>query len=71
MVMTASNSARRFRTRSAAAYLGVAKNTLDKWRIAGKGPAFSKIGGAVVYDERDLDSFLIACRRTSTSEKGR
>jgi hypothetical protein len=67
-VTIASTSARRFRTRGAADFLGLATNTLEKWRIAGKGPAFSKIGGAVVYDERDLESFLVACRRTSTSE---
>jgi predicted DNA-binding transcriptional regulator AlpA len=59
---------RRLRVRQAADYLGVGKSTLDKWRITGAGPTYSKIGAIVVYDTRDLDAFLAAARRTSTSE---
>jgi hypothetical protein len=31
-------------------------------------PAYLKIGKSVIYDEDELDRFLAACRRHSTSE---
>ena len=45
----------RHRTPSAADYLGISRRTLEKWRTAGGGPRFAKLGGVVVYDERDLE----------------
>lgn len=51
-----------------ARYLGLSVKTLRRWRWAGKGPAFRKIGGAVRYHPRDLESFVEAARRRSTSE---
>lgn len=42
----------------AAAYLGLAPKTLARWRWAGKGPAFHKIGSAVRYSVLELDSFI-------------
>ena len=44
--------------------------TLRRWRWAGKGPRFIKIGGAVRYDPTDLTAFIEAGRRTSTSDPG-
>jgi predicted DNA-binding transcriptional regulator AlpA len=42
----------------AAAYLGISKSTLEKWRVSGKGPRFLKIGARLVgYDQADLDVF--------------
>lgn len=42
----------------AAAYLGLAPKTLSRWRWAGKGPAFHKLGSAVRYSVLELDSFI-------------
>jgi|RhiMetdeSRZDD1v2_1073273.scaffolds.fasta_scaffold1668973_2 predicted site-specific integrase-resolvase len=41
--------------------------TLRRWRWSGKGPRFLKIGGAVRYETTDLDAFIEASRRCSTS----
>ncbi len=42
----------------AARYSCVAPITLRTLRMRGKGPAYLKIGRAVVYDIRDLDKWL-------------
>jgi predicted DNA-binding transcriptional regulator AlpA len=60
----------RLRVRGAAQYLGVSKSTLDKRRVAGLPPIYSKIGGSIVYDTADLDKFLSESKRHSTSEAG-
>jgi predicted DNA-binding transcriptional regulator AlpA len=57
------------RTREAASYCGLAHRTLEKLRLTGEGPAYLKIGRAVVYDRHDLDQWLAAKRRRSTSEQ--
>lgn len=49
-------------------YLGGEKNpvapaTLRRWRWAGKGPAYLKIGGLIRYTRRDLDAEKAAARR--------
>lgn len=54
-------------TRQAAAYLGLAVSTLNKWRCHGGGPEFLKLGRAVRYDREDLDAFLAQHRVTSTA----
>lgn len=60
---------RKLRTPDAAAYLGIGKSTLDKQRMTGDGPVYSKLGGKiVVYDIADLDAYAAARRRRSTSE---
>ena len=60
-----------YRPPAAGNYLGgVSTSTLAKWRLAGSGPRYSKLGPRlVVYDERDLDEFLDARKRKSTSEE--
>jgi len=55
----------------AARILNLSVKTLRRWRFAGKGPAFRKIGAAVRYHPRDLEAFIEAGRRQSTSEIGR
>lgn len=60
----------RYRTREAAAFLGLAPKTLEFWRVRGTGPRYRKLGRVVVYDERDLEEFLERGARTSTSEPG-
>lgn len=54
----------------AARRLGLSVKTLRRWRWAGKGPRFLKIGAAVRYDPADLQGFIEAGRRTSTSDRG-
>lgn len=52
-----------------AVYLGVAVQTLARWRCEGGGPAFLKLGSRVRYERADLDLWLDARRRRSTSER--
>tara|TARA_R110001583_G_scaffold10423_2_gene48228 strand:+ start:246 stop:440 length:195 start_codon:yes stop_codon:yes gene_type:complete len=49
---------KRLRTAAAAEYIGLAKTTLEKLRFTGGGPVYIKLGNAVVYDTRDIDSWL-------------
>jgi hypothetical protein len=58
------------READAAALLGLEVATLRRWRWAGKGPVFRKIGAAVRYERADLDDFIAAARRGSTSNPG-
>jgi excisionase family DNA binding protein len=44
----------------AAELLALSAKTLRRWRWAGKGPEFVKIGGAVRYRTTDLDAFVLA-----------
>jgi predicted DNA-binding transcriptional regulator AlpA len=53
--------------RDAAAYLGLAKQTLAKLRWAGTSPPYHKIGRKVVYDRADLDAWLVTRRRSNTA----
>jgi len=58
-------------TPAAAEYLGNLKpNTLEIWRIQGTGPAYKKIGRLVRYSIEDLDQYIAAQSRTSTSQAG-
>jgi predicted DNA-binding transcriptional regulator AlpA len=61
---------RLLRETEAAPILGIEVATLRRWRWAGKGPAFRKIGAAVRYDPADLDAFVAAAKRNSTSDPG-
>jgi predicted DNA-binding transcriptional regulator AlpA len=54
----------------AAEFLGLKVSTLRRWRWAGRGPPFIKLGSAVRYDPRELDEFVDAGRRRSTSDTG-
>ena len=56
------------RTTEAAGYIGLKKSTLEAWRVRGDGPQFLKLGKAVRYRKEDLDDFVNARIRTSTSE---
>jgi hypothetical protein len=43
---------------------------MEKWRVAGIGPPFIRLGSRiVVYDTEDLDRYMAARRATSTSER--
>lgn len=61
----------KLRTPAAAEYLGMGESTLEKLRLTGDGPRYSKLGKrTVVYDEGDLDEYAAARRRRSTSDPG-
>jgi len=51
----------------AAAYLGLSHRTLPVWRVQGKGPRFIKIGHLVRYELLDLNAWIDANTRASTS----
>ena len=59
-----------FVRKEAAEYLRLSDKTLARWAWAGKGPAFIKAGGKVLYDLADLDDWLRAQRHRSTSDPG-
>lgn len=62
---------RKLRAPEAADYVGLSASTLAKMRLRGDGPAYSKAGPRiVVYDAADLDAWLAARRRCSTSDEG-
>ena len=54
------------RVREAAEYVGLSESSLDKFRCLGTGPAYSKVGRAVIYATADLDAWLAAQRRSTT-----
>jgi hypothetical protein len=64
------DSHRRLSVSEAAEYTGLAVTTLNKFRVTGGGPVYMRPGGArrVLYDIADLDTWLAASRRHSTSE---
>jgi len=45
-------------TIEAAAYVGLKKPTMERFRFLGQGPAYCKLGGAVRYRKKDLDEWL-------------
>ena len=59
------------RTQEAASYCGSSASTFEKLRLKGGGPVFVKIGRRVVYRQDDLDAWLIANTRVSTSDPGK
>ena len=56
-------------TKEAAPVVGVSPYTLEKWRVTGGGPRYRKVGRLVRYARADLDAFLAAAARNSTSDK--
>lgn len=54
------------RRKEAAAYLGIAAQTLARWAVEGFGPAMCKMGRAVAYSVEDLEQFARS-RRVAAS----
>ena len=69
MTTILADTRRKLSTPEAAAYLGLGKSTLDKFRLTGGGPRFITCGRRVVYDPEDLDAYANARKRASTSER--
>lgn len=44
------------------------KSTQAKWRLAGFGPAYLKLGSRVAYRRADVEAWLESRRRSSTSQ---
>jgi predicted DNA-binding transcriptional regulator AlpA len=63
-------SIRRYDTLGAAAYTGLSKSTLDKLRVKGGGPRYSKPNKRVIYEEPDLDEYMEQAKRASTADPG-
>jgi len=57
--------------KQAAAWLNVSVKTLQGWRYRGGGPKYVKLGRSVRYAMADLEAFVVASKRTSTSDTGR
>jgi excisionase family DNA binding protein len=55
-------------TAEAAAWLRLTKNTLEKMRVQGNGPAYRKHGRYVRYHMEDLVEYSQASKRRSTSD---
>jgi len=54
--------------RDASERLDVSVRTLQKWRLQGSGPRFVKLGRSVRYDAGDIEQYIEAARRCSTSQ---
>jgi predicted DNA-binding transcriptional regulator AlpA len=50
--------------------LGLKPKTLERWRWAGSGPPFVKLGRCARYDQRVVDAWAAERSRTSTSDPG-
>ena len=52
--------------------LRVSVSTIERMALEGTGPPYSRIGGKkrgrCVYRRADVEAYLLACRRTSTSD---
>jgi predicted DNA-binding transcriptional regulator AlpA len=62
---------RYLRTPDAAELVGLSIRTLEKHRIYGTGPRYSKLGGRVVYAVEDLQAWVDSGAKASTSDPGK
>jgi predicted DNA-binding transcriptional regulator AlpA len=62
---------RYLRTPEASRFVGLSIRTLEKHRIYGTGPRYSKLGGRVVYRIEDLQTWVDAAAKASTSDPGK
>ena len=61
---------RYLRTPDAARFVGLSIRTLEKHRIYGTGPRYSKLGGRVVYRLDHLQAWADSAAKASTSDPG-
>jgi hypothetical protein len=55
-----------------AAILGKSEQTLAWWRCSKRYDLpFFKVGGRVLYDQRDVFDFLESCRKVNAGQRGR
>lgn len=53
--------------RQVAAHLKVARPTLQKWRVQGRGPNFYYLGRSVRYRPEDIDAWVASRSAANTS----
>ena len=58
------------RTQEAARFIGLSYRTLEKYRISGTGPKYSKIGSRIIYAVTDLRDWAERGARRATSDRG-
>jgi predicted DNA-binding transcriptional regulator AlpA len=58
------------RTPEAARLLGLSYRTLEKHRMAGTGPKYSKVGARVVYAVQDLKAWVASSAKRKTTDRG-
>ncbi len=56
--------------KDAASIMGLATQTLAKYRVTGESPPYHKIGRKIVYDREQLEAWMAERRRRSTSDTG-
>lgn len=62
------SASQKLRPAEAASFLGLSPSTLAKMRLRGDGPPYSKLGDRiVVYDRNNLEAWVSARKRSSTS----
>jgi predicted site-specific integrase-resolvase len=62
------NPIRRLTQKELARRWGVSHRTTERWRCQGKGPAFIKLCGRVIYRIEDIEAFELAnLRQIATS----
>ncbi|MCF6217018.1 MAG: helix-turn-helix domain-containing protein [Emcibacter sp.] len=54
-----------------AGFFGFKASTLRRWRWAGTGPKFRKIGGCVRYHPDDISDYVDSATRTNTTKMGK
>ncbi len=54
-----------------AARWNISPRTLERWRWAGEGPLFIKLGGRVVYRLKDVEAFEVEQIRQATPNASR
>ena len=67
--LTTNEAASYLRTGDPDAGLGC-ERTLSRWRRQGKGPAYVRLPGRIVYRKQDLDAWIAACRVVPVRERG-
>jgi hypothetical protein len=63
LVETYTPQQRYFRPKEAAEYLRISIAQLERWRLDGVGPAYSKPFKAIIYDRADLDEWIASNKR--------
>ena len=54
--------------RALASELGITTRTLERMRVRGDGPTYTRVGGLIRYQRGDVRAYLEAQRAGSTSE---
>jgi len=67
--MTMPADSRLLTVKEAAEYCRLSASTLNRLRVNGGGPRYTKLAGKVLYDMRDLDQWIEDSKRGSTSER--